>query len=979
MYNVSSKFMDNLKTYGRMITTIISDDKSTYKDSDVISVNKSFNTDICKSTMQTVNIELKGNIKIVGELNIVFGVGTQEEPYEYLDFGNFIVDQYEYVVENDSTKITAYDYMYKSHSDFESDRIVYPCTIYELVKKLCEYVEIPFKQGIFNNGDKVIESNVFANSVATYRDLFDFVAQATGLNIFIKNNALVLKECYQTNVTVDEHNLSSLALEEKYGPINSLVLSRSEGADTIYRNDESSIIDNGLCEIKISDNPILNAMNRNDYIDNLFSMFNGMNYKIFNLESFGCMIFEPGDIFTLIDLEGNEYKTMCLNSTITINTGVNEKIYTELPEVSKTDYSSSTKDERKDKTTYLQVNKEIGEIKSYVEETSNSIYKFETGHGNIFDDCNQMLQKDISDIGEVSLSNMPLGINKDYMQGKDICISTFIRVTGGIIGVYGNYIGAEFEVGYADGTKKLYSTRWYLGQYSLQYLLQTSTVDHEERIWAHFKIEDKEITSVSNLKMIIAFDCEKAIVANPKVEFGTFPTGFEFDVNYIRDNVETIQKDYTEIKQDVGSLSLKAVSMEEQITTIKGDVNSVTTRIQSAEIKLEPTNILLAVNEKIGIDGKLYTTKFVLDKNGVHISGGGLDIKNNAGTKVFYADGNGNLTINNLTATNGKFTGSISGSSITGSTITGGSITSNTNIDVNTDLRVGNNIYIGSYADRDTKKYIYLNDRFAIASRNSVLAFGVENGDLYKGKLYVTSSGGVIMNSGIAQVTVGSQDASIFCNSTCSIVVGKSNIDLTPAGGYVNIGSSVILGNVKFLSGKKTNGEPIPMICRGDDNNAYVGYGNYGTVIRGAWCKLGSSSGATITSDKNLKRDIFDISKKYENFFMGLKPVSYKYCTNNHKRDHIGFIAQKVEEAMNDVGLTSEQFAGLCVDEVKDYEVLTEDDDMKYLANKGISKIYSLRYEEFIALNTHMIQNNILNIKNLEQRISELEKRINTN
>lgn len=698
MYNVSSKFMDNLKTYGRMITTIISDDKSTYKDSDVISVNKSFNTDICKSTMQTVNIELKGNIKIVGELNIVFGVGTQEEPYEYLDFGNFIVDQYEYVVENDSTKITAYDYMYKSHSDFESDRIVYPCTIYELVKKLCEYVEIPFKQGIFNNGDKVIESNVFANSVATYRDIFDFVAQATGLNIFIKNNALVLKECYQTNVTLDEHNLSSLVLEKKYGPVNSLVLSRSEGADTIYRNDESSIIDNGLCEIKISDNPILDAMNRNDYIDSLFNGLNGIEYKIFDLDSFGIMIFDPGDIFTLIDLEGNEYKTMCLNSTITINTGVNEKIYTELPEISKIDYSSSTKDERKDKTTYLQVNKELGEIKSYVEETSNSIYKFETGHGNIFDDCNQTLQKDISNVGEVSMSNMPLGINKDYMQGKDICISAFIRVTGGIIGSYGNYIGAEFEVGYADGTKKLYSTRWYLGQYSLQYLLQTSTVDHEERIWAHFKIEDKEITSVSNLKMIIAFDCEKAIVANPKVEFGTFPTGFEFDVNYIRDNVETIQKDYTEIKQEVGSLSLKAVSMEEQITTIKGDVNSVTTRIQSAEIKLEPTNILLAVNEKIGADGQLYTTKFVLDKNGVHISGGGLDISNNSGTKVLYADTSGNLVINNLTANNGTFsgkvtatsgtfkgtiyasggtfTGAITGANITGSTITGGSLVS---------------------------------------------------------------------------------------------------------------------------------------------------------------------------------------------------------------------------------------------------------------------------------------------------------------
>lgn len=749
MYNVSSKFMDNLKTYGRMITTIITDDKSTYKDSDVISVNKSFNTDICKSAMQTVNIELKGNIKIEGQLNIVFGVGIQEEPYEYIDFGNFIVDNCEYVVENDSTKITAYDYMYKAHKDFENDKIVYPCTVYELVKKMCEYLEIPFKQGEFNNSNKLIESNVFANSVVTYRDIFDFVAQATGLNIFIKNNALVLKECYQTDVIVDEHNLSSLTLEEKYGPINSLVLSRSEGADTIYRNDESSIIDNGLCEIKISDNPILDAMNRNDYIDSLFNGLNGIEYKIFDLDSFGIMIFDPGDIFTLIDLEGNEYKTMCLNSTITINTGVNEKIYTELPEISKTDYSSSSKDERKDKTTYLQVNKELGEIKSYVEETSNSIYKFETGHGNIFDDCNQTLQKDISNVGEVTLSNMPLGINKDYMQGKDICISTFIRVIGGIIGSYGNYIGAEFEVGYTDGTKKLYSTRWYLGQYNLQYLLQTSTVDHEERIWAHFKIEDKEITSVSNLKMIIAFDCEKAIVANPKVEFGVMPTGFEFDVNYIRDNVETIQKDYTEIKQEVGSLSLQAVSMEEQITTIKGDVNSVVTRIQSAEIKLEPTNILLAVNEKIGIDGQLLTTKFVLDKNGVHISGGGLDISNNSGTKVLYADTSGNLVINNLTAANGNFSGvinatsgtfkgTVNASTIVGSAISGGSI-NGTTITTDKDLNVGNNIYLNKAKPGEVKG-IYLNS-------DNYIGFNGSSQLLLKSSSYAGLLGGVNTSS----------------------------------------------------------------------------------------------------------------------------------------------------------------------------------------------------------------------------------------
>ena len=310
------------------------------------------------------------------------------------------------------------------------------------------------------------------------------------------------------------------------------------------------------------------------------------------------------------------------------------------------------------------------------------------------------MQKDKTETGIKQKNDMTLGINADYLKGKDIVIALDVDVRKGIIGSLGNYIGAEFDVFYKDGTRKTYSTRWYLGQYMMQYLIQTDIFSHEERIWTHFKIDDKEVTSTSNLRMIIAFDCEYAQASNPKVEFGTTPTGFYYDMDAIRDNITTIQKNYTEISTKVDELTLKAVSMEEQITTINGEMTNVTTRLQSAEIKLQPTNILMAVNEKIGADGKLYTTKFVLDKAGVHISGGGLDISNNAGTKVLYADTEGNLTINKLTAVDGNFTGTITGSVITGTTISGNTITGGSingaTITTDKDLRIGNNIYFNS-------------------------------------------------------------------------------------------------------------------------------------------------------------------------------------------------------------------------------------------------------------------------------------------
>ena len=655
-------FREYLNTYGRQLNVIVEDHAGkTYSNNEVVSVSKTFKTDLCKSTMQQLNIEIEGDVSLDETVNVKLGVSLQGTDIEQIDFGDFIITDREFVVDTESTKFTAYDNMYKAHVDYDPNAFAFPCTVYEFVRNICDLLEIPFEQEEFNNSDKVIESNVFLNSALTYRDVFDMLAQVTGLNVLISKNKLVFREYKNTGITIDEVVLKTLTLKEQYGPINSLVFSRSAESDNIYRNDESSVVENGLCDIKFSDNLILDALNRNDYIDNTFNALNDLKYKIYDLEGFGCCVFEPGDLFNLKDLKGDVYQTIAFNSTITINSGITEKMYLDLPTVSQTDYASATKDERKDLNTRLQVNKELGEIKSYVEETTQSIYKFETGSGNIFDNCRYTLEKNANELQRKVYSNILLGINKAELKGKDICISCYIKVENAIVGQLSNRIGIEFDVGYADGTKKIYSVYWYLGQFDLQYLLQTSTADHEERIWAHFKLDDKEISLVSNLKMIIDLNAERAVVANPKVEFGTRPTGFDFDLGYVRDNITTIEENYTQISQTVNNLSLTATSQEREITTIKGNVSEAFTRIEKTEISLQPKNIVLAVNEQLGKGAEISTTSFTLDNKGAHIKNGALDITNNSGTKVFYSDLNGNLTV----------VGNITGSTIKGSVIDG--------------------------------------------------------------------------------------------------------------------------------------------------------------------------------------------------------------------------------------------------------------------------------------------------------------------
>lgn len=200
-------------------------------------------------------------------------------------------------------------------------------------------------------------------------------------------------------------------------------------------------------------------------------------------------------------------------------------------------------------------------------------------------------------------------------------------------------------------------------------------------------------------------------------------------------------------------------------------------------------------------------------------------------------------------------------------------------------------------------------------------------------------------------------------------VVGGLRVD----GGF-SIQDSIYASNAKFIYWSNTSGTNTQLLGF-DSNNVYnVGNGSYATVLKGSSVKLGSTSGSAVTSDRNLKTDIKDIGDDYLEFFMALKPVTYKYELGKSKRTHVGFEAQNVEEALKSSGLTNEEFGGICIDDVVYTEENKDDeyDDMNYAYSKGLDKIYSLRYEEFIALNTKMIQQQQQRIDDLENEVAEL-------
>lgn len=183
-------------------------------------------------------------------------------------------------------------------------------------------------------------------------------------------------------------------------------------------------------------------------------------------------------------------------------------------------------------------------------------------------------------------------------------------------------------------------------------------------------------------------------------------------------------------------------------------------------------------------------------------------------------------------------------------------------------------------------------------------------------------------------------------------------------GMVVLTGDSSNLGNLHAVGRYSQRGFSIYGHANPEKNNPYTGslsssegwqeigginYFNWNgieskLVLTGKWqlndnsdFNTGTNS-TTQTSDRNSKNTISQLSSAYTVLFDNLKPVSYKYNKGTSSRIHIGFIAQEVEEAILTAGLTTQDFAAYIDDG-------SNNDDA-----------CSLRYDEFVAINTQQIQ-----------------------
>lgn len=147
------------------------------------------------------------------------------------------------------------------------------------------------------------------------------------------------------------------------------------------------------------------------------------------------------------------------------------------------------------------------------------------------------------------------------------------------------------------------------------------------------------------------------------------------------------------------------------------------------------------------------------------------------------------------------------------------------------------------------------------------------------------------------------------------------------------------------------------------------------------WSTVYAKTGTINTSDRTKKHDIKDLTEVYEKLFLKLQPKSFIF--NDGDRVHIGAISQDVEDAMHELGMSAEDFAGFCKDIQYDYREYNDDgtpvEESRYIitdADGNPVYDYALRYQDFIFLTIHMVQKLFIKIEKIENEMDAMKMKI---
>lgn len=368
---VDNNFKDDIRTYGRQFDFKIKLDNKNEDIDNFNTLKPAFHGSLFKTIMHELELDSKKDIAKNTKINIKAGVRLNETNYQYVNYNTYSALTSERQEDNNSYLINSYDKMAESMIDYDlevTEKLTLRNYLIKIFTRLgWDTSHIP---ATFINSNKLVDPNLHRGIDYSFRDALDELTTISCSFILFRNDEPYLIYPTQTNINIDESYLDedNVTIGEKFF-INSLVFSRAEESDNIYRKDDNSIAQNGLHEYRISDNQLLSTNDRDLYIDEMFNYLKTLEFYTFDVKSKGILFLEACDCFNYF-LNGKTYPTILLNNEIEFDDGLSETLYTEAPEETETEYKYADSTDKKINQTYILVDKQNQKITQLANQTT---------------------------------------------------------------------------------------------------------------------------------------------------------------------------------------------------------------------------------------------------------------------------------------------------------------------------------------------------------------------------------------------------------------------------------------------------------------------------------------------------------------------------------------------------------------------------------------------------------------------------------
>lgn len=457
MIEVSEQFKEAMKQPVKEVFAYIeTEEENITSDGSLISYKIVGEANLCGTLMKQCEISLMGEYEHLKDTQIAIWLGTPvmvelEEPYEdengemvyevenveYIAQGYFLITETSLSKDKDKTTLKGFDLMIKTCTIY-TEVFEYPMSLFDFTKAICKECGLELANDTFINHDLEIGIDYYSNIYQiTYRDILTEIAECTCSIAMINDEGqLEFKKPKETGETLTYDNLIDLEVQQKYGPINSVVLSRQPQQDNVFLRDDESIEINGIQEYRIDNNELLDKR-REETITSVYEGLKGLELMPFKSSTEGLGWYEVGDIVNIqetktifnedsevIDVITNTYPTIILGINTTVDGGIKEVFETKAPDETYTDYKKAGGITDRIKNTELVVDKQKGTIEGIVSDMYDENGIINEKFTNVYQDINNIINS-IQNSGGTNLLFNSVMFAYNYSNEPDTWITEY--------------------------------------------------------------------------------------------------------------------------------------------------------------------------------------------------------------------------------------------------------------------------------------------------------------------------------------------------------------------------------------------------------------------------------------------------------------------------------------------------------------------------------------------------------------------------